>query len=96
MRKYLFLIRGQEGCDYSIACGITYEEIEANNVIEAYRKVQEDYGISYDFKRYDENILDIKCYDITDSEYTSFDNLKKNLEEYNEYLRLKEKFDKES
>ena len=93
MKKYLFIIQVTEGCDYTIGCGIVYKEIEAENIVEAYKQVREYYGIDYDFNRDTYGIKDIRCYDITKSEYTNFDNLKNELKEYNEYLKLKEKYE---
>lgn len=92
MKKYLFIIKATEGCDYSINCGIDYIEIEEKDIIRAYKKVREAYGIECDFKIYDRELQDIRCYDITNSVYTSFDNLKNELKEYNEYLKLKKKY----
>lgn len=93
MRKYLFIIQEEEGCDYTIGCGITYKEVLGNNIIEAYKKIQEYFGIDSDFVRHDSKLIDIRCYDITESEFISFEELKEELKEYNEYLKLKEKFE---
>lgn len=104
----LHLKQRYEGCDYSISCGETLRLLESTDRDEALKETEEiiigveedEYAGDY----IDENEIDTAIlYKVSDSEEINLDVLYKKVEkyhekiddseEYEEYLRLKEKFE---
>lgn len=94
MSKFLFILNQESGCDYTIHCGTLVKIVEADNLLNAYKDIQENYGLDSDMS-YDEYPINIRVFDITNSVCISKNELKEELKEYNEYLKLKSKFENE-
>ncbi len=66
MKNYIAILKGYEGCDYSISCGIKIEKIQAENIQDAENKVidliRDDYS---DFSpKGDNRINDCDIYEV--------------------------------
>lgn len=92
MKKYLFVLHQEGGCDYTIECGTSTLEVEAQNIAEAYMILNAAYGLEANMNYRGEEI-EIDAYEI--SNHISKEELKKETEEFNEYLKLKNKFEEE-
>lgn len=92
MKKYLFVLRQDEGCDYTIECGTAVFETDAENIVKAYKDLQENYGLDENMN-YREEEIEIEVYEVDN--YISKSELKQELEEFNDYLKLKNKFEEE-
>lgn len=90
MKKYFVVLQQrEEGCDYTIGCGIIYKIIDAENEFAAYKELGEYYDLSHIFM---EHIYITEYKNISDM----LDwNCRKDISEYNKYLELKAKFEKE-
>ena len=81
--KYLIILKQKGyGCDYTIGCGITYDEIEANGELEIFKYVEQNWGTD----------------DIEEVMYVPLNGVKNlDLEEFNveykKYLEYKRRFE---
>ena len=89
MKRYLFVLHQDGGCDYTIECGTATFLCDADSLINAYKQVVEQYGIDGDFT-YQDFGIEIDVYEI--SKQYNFADLKNEVKEYSQYLKLKDKF----
>ena len=77
MKKYIYIMEGNSGCDYSIGCGLTSGILDAENIenakIKLLKHIDEDYSDPEDkwsgvnTIREEYGIEEIDIYEITDS-----------------------------
>lgn len=102
MKKFLIVIEGQEGCDYSINCGTMVYEIDAESKQAAFEQAMENMGwLDYydnagDYERdpwsYENNVEWVEIYEVSgEGDLEMFENFQQAVRERFQQLKDEEK-----